>query len=84
MSATDEILAPAPYEADAVFSSDAQSLGTLTVEQDAISPSGERLMTDMNRPRRMRLMEWQDVALVLAAAGFLVLWLFVLPRMGLG
>lgn len=29
-------------------------------------------------------MEWQDVALVLAAAGFLVLWLFVLPRMGLG
>lgn len=29
-------------------------------------------------------MEWQDVALVLAAAGFLALWLFVLPRMGLG
>src|ERR1041384_6162435 len=45
MSATDEILAPAPYQADSVFSSDAQSLGSLTVEQDAISPSGERLMT---------------------------------------
>lgn len=29
-------------------------------------------------------MEWQDVALILVAAGFLVLWLFILPRMGLG
>ena len=29
-------------------------------------------------------MEWQDVALVVVAGGFLVLWLFVLPRMGLG
>ena len=29
-------------------------------------------------------MEWQDVALVAVVAGFLVLWLFVLPRMGLG
>ena len=45
MSATDETLAPAPYQTDTVFSADAQSLGTLTVEQDAISPTGERLMT---------------------------------------
>jgi hypothetical protein len=45
MSATDETLAPAPFQTDAVFSSDAESLGTLTVEQDAISPTGERLMT---------------------------------------
>jgi len=29
-------------------------------------------------------MEWQDVALVAVVGGFLVLWLFVLPRMGLG
>ena len=29
-------------------------------------------------------MDWQDVALVAVAGGFLVLWLFVLPRMGLG
>ena len=29
-------------------------------------------------------MEWQDIALVAVAAGFLILWLFVLPRMGLG
>jgi len=29
-------------------------------------------------------MEWQDIALILAAAGFLVLWLFVLLRRGLG
>ena len=29
-------------------------------------------------------MEWQEVALVAVVAGFLVLWLFVLPRMGLG
>ncbi len=29
-------------------------------------------------------MYWQDVAIVLAAAGYLALWLFVLPRMGLG
>ena len=45
MSATDETLAPAPYQTDTVFSADAQSLGALTVEQDAISPTGERLMT---------------------------------------
>lgn len=29
-------------------------------------------------------MEWQDVALVVVAVGFLILRLFVLPRMGLG
>lgn len=29
-------------------------------------------------------MGWQDIALLLAAVGFLVVWLFVLPRMGLG
>lgn len=29
-------------------------------------------------------MYWQDLALILAGAGFLFLWLFVLPRMGLG
>ena len=29
-------------------------------------------------------MEWQNVTLVAVAAGFLVLWLFVLPRIGLG
>lgn len=38
-------------------------------------------MPASHNPRRSRLMEWQDVAVV---AGFLVLWLFVLPRMGLG
>ena len=40
MSVTDETLAPAPYQAGTVFSADAQSLGSLTVEQDAISPTG--------------------------------------------
>lgn len=29
-------------------------------------------------------MDWQDLVLVALAVGFLVLWLFVLPRMGLG
>ena len=33
---------------------------------------------------RRRLMSWQDFALFLGAASFLILWLFVLPRMGLG
>lgn len=35
----------APYEASAVFSADAPSLGTLTVEDDVALPSGKRLMT---------------------------------------
>lgn len=29
-------------------------------------------------------MEWQDIALILVAVGLLVVWLVVLPRMGLG
>lgn len=29
-------------------------------------------------------MDWQDLIPVALAAGFLVLWLVVLPRMGLG
>jgi hypothetical protein len=29
-------------------------------------------------------MDWQDVALLGGFVGFLVVWLFVLPRMGLG
>ena len=29
-------------------------------------------------------MEWQDVALFGGVVGFLLVWLFVLPRMGLG
>lgn len=41
-------------------------------------------MAVTHNPGSSRLMEWQDVALVAAAVGFLVLWLFVLPRMGLG
>lgn len=29
-------------------------------------------------------MEWQNIILVALAVGFLFVWLFVLPRMGLG
>ena len=29
-------------------------------------------------------MDWQDAALAAFACGFVVLWLFVLPRMGVG
>jgi len=29
-------------------------------------------------------MEWQNIILVALAIGFLLVWLFVLPRMGLG
>lgn len=29
-------------------------------------------------------MEWQNVALFAGIVGFLMVWLFVLPRMGLG
>jgi NADH-quinone oxidoreductase subunit D len=36
---------PAPYEASAVFSSDAQSMGSLTIEDDVALQTGERLMT---------------------------------------
>lgn len=36
---------PAPYEAGAVFSSDAPSMGSLTIEEDLALQSGERLMT---------------------------------------
>src|SRR5918997_5401501 len=36
---------PAPYEASAVFSSDAQSMGSLTIEDDVALRTGERLMT---------------------------------------
>jgi hypothetical protein len=41
---TDSRLA-APYEAGAVFSSDAQSMGSLTIEDDVALQTGERLMT---------------------------------------
>src|SRR3954470_24843504 len=34
-----------PYEASAVFSSDAQSIGPLTIEDDIALQTGERLMT---------------------------------------
>ena len=36
---------PAPYEAGAVFSSAAQSMGSLTIEDDVALQTGERLMT---------------------------------------
>lgn len=36
---------PAPYEADAVFSPEAASLGSLTIEEDMALQTGERLMT---------------------------------------
>ena len=35
----------APYEAGAVFSADAPSMGSLTIEEDLALQSGERLMT---------------------------------------
>jgi NADH-quinone oxidoreductase subunit D len=36
---------PTPYEAGAVFSADAQSMGSLTIEDDVALQTGERLMT---------------------------------------
>src|SRR5215204_7629457 len=36
---------PTPYEVDAVFSSDATSIGSLTIEDDVALQTGERLMT---------------------------------------
>ena len=41
-------------------------------------------MSTQNTSGRRRFMDWQDAALAAFACGFVILWLFVLPRMGLG
>lgn len=38
----------------------------------------------IGRPVKESRMDWQDLVLVALAVGFLLLWFFVLPRMGLG